>query len=89
MDVLSAHTQPDKQKKYRKAQHNKGLVRFELQVSREAKDRFETLVGAAANEFEKPWDKRRRMAKARAQIFDEITDGICHDFFVSRYTFAH
>lgn len=80
MDILITKTQPEKQKKYRRAQKNKGLTRYELQISAESKARFEKLVEAAADEFQKPWDKRRRMAQARAQIFDEITDGICHDF---------
>lgn len=68
------------QKKYRIAQAHKGTVRFELQVQAESKARFEALVEAAAEEFEEPWDKRRRMALARAQVFDEITQDITHDF---------
>lgn len=71
----------DKQKKYRRTRRSKGITRFELQVNAESKTRFEKLVESAADEFQKPWDKRQRMAQARAQIFDEITDGICHDFF--------
>jgi len=69
------------QKKYRQTQQNKGLVRYELQISAEAKARFETLATSAAEEIAAPWDPRRRLAKARAQVFEEITQGVTHEFF--------
>ncbi len=69
------------QKKYRKRQSNKGFTRYELQVHESAKVRFEQLVEAAAEEFVEPEGLRQRMAKARAQMFDEITKGVCHEFF--------
>ncbi len=81
MEQLKTKNRPNKHKKYRKAQHNKGLVRYELQVNAGAKARFEALVEAAADEFEAPWDIRRRMAKARALVFEEVTSGAIHDFF--------
>lgn len=68
-------------KKYRKSQRNKGVTRFELQVSNAAKARFDALVTEAANEYTTPWDPRQRLAKARAQVFDEITQGVTHEFF--------
>lgn len=69
------------QKKYRKRQSSKGLIRYELQVRETSKLRFEQLVEAAAEEFVEPEGLRQRMAKARAQVFDEITKGVCHEFF--------
>lgn len=80
MDKKDKNRQQVAQKKYRKAQSQKGLVRFELQVSSESKQRFEAMVKAAAEEYEIPWDSRQRMAKARAQIFDKITQDITHEF---------
>ncbi len=68
------------QSKYRKLQAEKGLARFELQISAASKARFEAMVKQAAEEFDEPFDQKRRMAKARAQIFDEITRGTLHEF---------
>lgn len=73
--------QPNKQKKYRRSQEQKGLVRFELQVPAESKARFEEMAEAAADEYASPFDIRKRMAKARAEIFDQITKDIKHEFF--------
>ena len=81
MDEKRINRNPLHQKKYRRAQKNKGLVRFELQVSAESKSRFDTLVREAAEEYPAPWDPRRRLAKARAHVFDEITQNISHEFF--------
>ena len=81
MEDICAKRRPSHQKTYRHAQSKKGLVRYELQVSAKSKERFEAAVTAAAEEFEKPWDLRQRKAKARALIFDEITQGVVHDFF--------
>jgi hypothetical protein len=71
---------PDRQKTYRKSQQMKGIVRFELQVKAESKAKFEEMVKAAAKEYIHPWDERRRMAKARSHIFDEIMQGTLHNF---------
>ncbi len=57
------------------------MVRYELQIPREAKDRFEEMVKAAADEYMEPFSERRRMAKARIQVFNEVTQGITHEFF--------
>ena len=70
-----------RQKTYRHRQSSKGLVRFELQVSAGAKARFEALVTVAAEEYTEPWDPRRRLARARAQVFEDITHGVAHEFF--------
>lgn len=72
---------PNKQIKYRKKQLDRGLVRFEIQVEAKAKERFDEMVDAAAEEIVKPWDKRQRMAIARRRIFNEITEGLAHQFF--------
>ena len=72
---------PSAQRKYRDSQKHKGLVRYELQISRESKERFESLVETAANEYDESWNLRHRMAKARSDIFDEITQGITRDFY--------
>ncbi len=81
MEKLRTKPSQNKHKMYRTSQRKKGLVRYELQVDVQAKARFEELVQAAADEFEAPWDIRRRMAKARALVFDEVTSGVTHDFF--------
>ena len=80
MGKYKSNEAPDAQQKYRQAQANKGLVRYELQISAESKAKFESLVNAAADEYDYPWNQRQRMAKARVQIFDEITQGVLHDF---------
>ena len=69
------------QQRYRRTQHQKGLVRFEIQVSADTKARFDEAVDAVADEFIKPWSERQRLAKARARVFDEMTQGIRHEFF--------
>lgn len=78
---MAALTTQRYQKKYRKRQSSKGLIRYELQVNETSKVRFEQLVETAAEEFVEPEGLRQRMAKARAQVFDEITKGVCHEFF--------
>ena len=69
------------QKKYRARQAGKGLVRFELQLPQELKIKFDELVAAVADELPTPFSKRRRLAKARIQVFEEITKDIRHEFF--------
>lgn len=64
---------PNWQEKYRSKQAQKGFVRYELQVPTEAKERFEELVSEVAEEYVEPYDKRQRLAKARAQVFEELT----------------
>lgn len=68
------------QKKYRKSRLHQGFVRYEIQVKAEAKAKFEELVQAAADEYDAPWDKRQRMSMARAQVFEEMTQGALHEF---------
>lgn len=89
MDKMDTNRKQIAQKKYRKTQSRKGLVRFELQVSHESKQRFEAMVEAASEALETPWDPRQRMAKARAQIFDEITQGIMHEFTALQQQIEH
>jgi hypothetical protein len=69
-----------RQKKYRTTQQQKGLVRYEIQVNEEVKNRFEKAVTAVANEYTLPYSEKTRKTKARAQIFNEITKGIIHRF---------
>jgi len=68
------------QKKYRKNQSSKGLVRYEIQVEEKSKQKFEAVVKAAADEYTDPWDERQRMALARTQMFNKITEGTVHEF---------
>ena len=72
--------QLNRQQKYRQTQESKGLVRFEIQLPANTKARFDTLVEAIAEELQEPWDTRQRIALARIQVFEEITQGISHDF---------
>ncbi len=71
---------PSYQKKYRKTQQQKGLVRYEIQVFEESKVNFEAAVSAAADEYTLPYSKKARKAKARAQLFDKQTKGTVHKF---------
>ncbi len=71
---------PSRQKKYRATQQQKGLVRYEIQVNEEVKNRFEKAVIAVANEYTLPYSEKTRKTKARAQVFNEITKGIIHRF---------
>lgn len=77
------------QQKYRRAQKTKGLTRYEIQISQEAKARFEEMVNAAADEYTEPWSERQRRAKARARIFEEITQGVWHEFFTLKEQITH
>lgn len=80
MDYTNELTRENAQKKYRLNQSKRGLIRFELQVSKKSKRRFDEMVEAVADEYNQPWDKRRRIALARAEVFDEITRGSIHEF---------
>jgi len=81
MEKIRSEIRQRKQKKYRRAQFSKGLVRYELQVHSESKDLFEEIVQTVADEMVEPTDERRRMAKARIRVFDEVMQGITHEFF--------
>lgn len=80
MKQSNTKNRPNKQKKYRQAQENKGLVRYEIQVKKETKDKFEKMADAAAEEYIAPLDKRQRLAKARSDVFDKLVHGIEHKF---------
>ena len=79
-DPKNKQERQEKQTKYRHTQADKGFVRFEIQVSQKTKARFDEMVNAIADEYEAPWDERRRKAKARADLFDQLTQGIHPDF---------
>jgi hypothetical protein len=81
MEEIRTRKQFNKQKKYRRTQQNKGVVRFEIQVDANTKARFDEMVEAVADEYIEPFDLRRRNAKARAQVFREITQNVTHEFF--------
>ncbi len=72
---------PNHQKKYRQKQAAKGLTRFEIQIPSKTKAKFDTLVETVAEEYIKPHSKKQRITLARIQVFEEITQGIQHDFF--------
>ena len=71
---------PNHQQNYRKNQAHKGLVRYELQIPKAVKEKIEQLVSAIADEYDKPYDSRRRIAMARTQLFTELTADIQHEF---------
>lgn len=77
---MASNDKNNAQKKYRSAQANKDLVRYELQIKADSKARFEALVKAVADELDGPWDERRRLAKARTQVFDNITQNVLQQF---------
>ena len=80
MENFRSNNRPSAQKKYRANQSHKGYVRFEMQIKAESKQRFEEMVEAAAAQSIEPYDKKRRMAQARRDIFDQITHHIRYDF---------
>lgn len=80
MENHAFRKQPDKQKKYRNKQIQKGLVRYEIQIKEETKQRIEQMVTAIAEEYDSPWDPRRRLARARNEVFEKITQDTTHDF---------
>ena len=80
-NVPHSPTRPNAQSKYRNKRSNDGFVRYELQVKKETKALFEAMATAAADEIAQPWDKRRRLAAARAQLLDELLGGISHEFY--------
>lgn len=82
MNRIHSAFSPKYQEKYRKHQAQKGLVRYELQISKEARDRFEEAVTARADEYPTPYSERARKAKARAALFEEVTQSVVHEFFV-------
>lgn len=82
-------TRPTRQQKYRDNQDLKGLIRFELQLPQEIKERFDALVEAVAEEYDEPYDKRQRISKARTQVFDELTQEIRHDFTQLTQAISH
>jgi SMC interacting uncharacterized protein involved in chromosome segregation len=84
MDEFRSKTNQTPQKRYRKSQTKKGLVRFEIQVEKDTKARFDRMVNTAADELVFPEGKNRRIAKARARIFDELTQQLGHNFFTLR-----
>lgn len=76
MSSINHPSRPNAQHKYRRSQSRKGLLRFELQVSTETKQRFDQMVQAKAKDLLSPWDPRARLAKARALLFDQLTQQI-------------
>ena len=74
-------TPPNAQHKYRDKQTREGLVRYELQVHQDTKARFEAIVATIADELEQPYDRRRRLALARAKLLDDLVGGISHEFY--------
>ena len=74
-------SEPNYQKKYRQKQEAKGMARFEIQLPAKTKAKFDELVDAVAEEYARPHSKRQRIALARIQVFEEITQGITHEFF--------
>lgn len=74
-------TEPNYQKKYRQKQEAKGMARFEIQLPVKTKAKFDELVEAVAEEYAHPHSKRQRIALARIQVFEEITQNITHEFF--------
>jgi hypothetical protein len=81
MEKINTRKPHNRQKKYRQSQDIKGLVRFEIQLPKDVKQRFDELVEVVADEYPAPWDKRRRISKARVRVFSEITQGVSHEFF--------
>ena len=80
MDHKNHLSRPNAQQKYRRAQTRKGFIRFELQVREETKKRFDQMVHTRAQELPSPWDPRARLAKARALLFDELTQQVAPRF---------
>jgi hypothetical protein len=81
MDESDANLSAQYQKQYRKSQAQSGLIRYEIQIPAQTKHELEELVSAAAQEYPQPHSLKQREAKARAQIFTELTAQTRHEFF--------
>lgn len=85
METKEAHSlrqQPNRVKKCRDKMRAKGRRYYQFQVTESTFERFEKLVEARADEMVEPFDQRRREAKARTQLFDELTQEVIHQFFL-------
>ena len=71
---------PNRQQAYRDKQDLLGVARLEIQVSLDTKKRFDELVKHVADDMQEPFDPRRRLAKARSLVFDEMTHDTIHYF---------
>ena len=81
MPIKDAGMAAEYQQDYRKKQSQKGMVRYEIQIPEKLKAELEQLASGAAEEIALPRSYKQRMTKARAQILDELTRGIRHEFF--------
>lgn len=68
------------QKKYRTNQSKKGLVRYEMQISKSSKLKFEELVTVAADEYKEPYSEKQRKTIARKDLFEQMIEGNLHEF---------
>ena len=59
----------------------KGLVRYEFQIEKETRDRFEDIISETAKELPEPYSLIQRKAKSRAIVFTEMVNKIEHHFF--------
>ena len=71
-----------KRKKYKKNQKDRGISRLEISLPEKLKSEFEEMAQAVSNEFVEPQDRRQRLAKAKVQLMEELTQNINHEFFV-------
>jgi hypothetical protein len=59
------------QRRYRKQQAKKKVVRLELQVDATLKQAFETMVAELAGDYTEPFNERGRKARARRELFEK------------------
>lgn len=79
---MSNNKSLSKRQKYKKNQIDRGIKRLEISIPQHLKDEFEAMALAVSEEFVEPNDRRQRLAKAKIQLIEELTQNINHDFFV-------
>ena len=72
----------DKRQKYKTNQIVKGFSRLELSIPKKLRQDFEAMAQAISDEYIEPEDRRQRLAKAKVQLIEELTQNINHEFFV-------
>ena len=81
-EQIKNHRKQQAEEKYRQSQKNKGVVRYQFQATQQSKEKFEQMATAIAAETAQPYDLRQRLAQARTQLFDDITQHTVHEFTV-------
>ncbi len=84
METQQTRKSPNWRKKYEEDQKALGRVKVNFWVDGEDYESFLTMAEAFAEEYAKPYDVKRRVAKAKLELFKKNIVGKTHDFFIQR-----